>query len=164
MTDNSEAIAVYLRFRELFGGRTTRPVDRKRRDRKIAGEAVSEPFGAGRDPRGLGAVMDSLTADLGWKPQLAQSELLARWAEIAGAETAAHTAIETISDGVLVVRCESSAWAASLRLMGNLLVGEISGRFPDAGVQSIRFIGPDAPSWKRGSRSIPGRGPRDTYG
>ena len=37
-------------------------------------------------------------------------------------------------------------------------------RFPDADIVSIRFQGPDAPSWKRGPRSIPGRGPRDTYG
>ncbi|MDP4886606.1 MAG: DUF721 domain-containing protein, partial [Aquiluna sp.] len=27
-----------------------------------------------------------------------------------------------------------------------------------------RFIGPSAPSWKKGPRSVPGRGPRDTYG
>ena len=37
-------------------------------------------------------------------------------------------------------------------------------RFPEAGVDAIRFIGPDVPSWKWGPRTIPGRGPRDTYG
>ena len=37
-------------------------------------------------------------------------------------------------------------------------------RFPDAGIESVRFEGPNAPSWKRGPRTIPGRGPRDTYG
>jgi predicted nucleic acid-binding Zn ribbon protein len=37
-------------------------------------------------------------------------------------------------------------------------------RYPAAGIRSLRFEGPDAPSWKRGPRSIPGRGPRDTYG
>ena len=36
---------------------------------------------------------------------------------------------------------------------------------PDAGVQSLNFIGPQAPSWKRGLRTIKNeRGPRDTYG
>nr|NLD40552.1 DUF721 domain-containing protein [Actinomycetales bacterium] len=25
-------------------------------------------------------------------------------------------------------------------------------------------LGPKAPSWKHGIRSVPGRGPRDTYG
>ena len=41
---------------------------------------------------------------------------------------------------------------------------EIVRRFPDAGVDAIRFIGPDVPSWKWGPRAVPGRGPRDTYG
>ncbi|MGO1853842.1 MAG: DUF721 domain-containing protein, partial [Microbacteriaceae bacterium] len=33
-----------------------------------------------------------------------------------------------------------------------------------AGVDNLRFIGPDVPSWKWGPRAVPGRGPRDTYG
>jgi predicted nucleic acid-binding Zn ribbon protein len=37
-------------------------------------------------------------------------------------------------------------------------------RYPDAEVSTIRFIGPGGPSWKKGPRSVPGRGPRDTYG
>jgi len=41
---------------------------------------------------------------------------------------------------------------------------QIAQRFPEAGIQSVRFEGPNAPSWKRGPRVIPGRGPRDTYG
>jgi hypothetical protein len=39
------------------------------------------------------------------------------------------------------------------------------GRAPGALVESLDFIGPTAPSWKRGLRTISnGRGPRDTYG
>ena len=37
----------------------------------------SVPFGAGRDPRGLGETISSLTAQLGWNSPLAQSDLLA---------------------------------------------------------------------------------------
>ena len=37
-------------------------------------------------------------------------------------------------------------------------------RFPQAGVSDIVVKAPGAPSWKHGSRSVPGRGPRDTYG
>ena len=65
---------------------------------------------------------------------------------------------------MLQVRCESTAWATQLRLMRTQLVTEIGSRFPEAAVETIRFQGPDAPTWKRGPRSIPGRGPRDTYG
>ena len=40
----------------------------------------------------------------------------------------------------------------------------IAERHPQAGVESIRVSGPDAPTWKRGPRTVQGRGPRDTYG
>jgi predicted nucleic acid-binding Zn ribbon protein len=69
-----------------------------------------------------------------------------------------------IEDGVLAVRCDSTAWATQLRLMRTKVTTEIALKFPDAGIESVRFDGPNAPSWKRGPRSIPGRGPRDTYG
>jgi predicted nucleic acid-binding Zn ribbon protein len=31
-------------------------------------------------------------------------------------------------------------------------------------LSEIKILGPAAPSWKHGLRSVPGRGPRDTYG
>lgn len=157
----SEAASVYMRFKALFGGANAA---HSRRRRKVVDDAESVPYGAGRDPRGLGNVMDALTAQLGWNSPLARSEILASWPELAGEETAKHSDPVGIDDGVLTVRCESTAWATQLRLMRSELMKHIALRFPDAGIQSIRFQGPDAPSWKRGPRSIPGRGPRDTYG
>ncbi|MDN4613492.1 DciA family protein [Leifsonia sp. F6_8S_P_1B] len=158
----SEASAVYLRMKELFAGTTGRGRRARRQAEEKPGE--SKPFGAGRDPRGIGDVMDALTVQLGWTPQLAQSDLLEQWRELAGEETARHAVPDAITDGVLVVRCESTAWATQLRMMRSELLVRIGERFPEAGIESIRFQGPDAPSWKRGPRSIPGRGPRDTYG
>jgi predicted nucleic acid-binding Zn ribbon protein len=159
----SEASAVYLRFRELFGGV---PSSRSRRAKKKdeRDPSASQPFGKGRDPRGLGDVVDQLTTQLGWGASLAQSDLLEGWRELAGEETAKHAVPEGITEGVLTVRCESTAWATQLRIMRSDLLVRIADRFPEADIQSIRFQGPDAPSWKRGPRSIPGRGPRDTYG
>ncbi|MDA7848425.1 DUF721 domain-containing protein, partial [bacterium] len=37
-------------------------------------------------------------------------------------------------------------------------------RFPQAAITTLSIKGPGAPSWKHGPRSVPGRGPRDTYG
>ncbi|WP_426517340.1 DUF721 domain-containing protein [Diaminobutyricibacter sp. McL0618] len=159
---HSEASAVYLRFRELFGGVPAR--SRRSRPAKDREEGASVPFGVGRDPRGLGNIMDSLTTELGWSSPLAQSELMEGWVDLAGEETANHSTPIGISEGVLTVSCESTAWATQLRIMRTELMTRIAVRFPDAGIQSIRFQGPEAPSWKRGPRSIPGRGPRDTYG
>ena len=157
-----EALAVYLRFRKLFGG--AGPMSRDAKKRATKKEGASVPFGLGRDPHGLGDIIDNLTNKLGWDSPLAQSELIASWSEIVGHDTAEHSEPTAIEDGTLLVRCDSTAWATQLRLMRSQIGTRIAQKFPEAGIQSVRFEGPNAPSWKRGPRAIPGRGPRDTYG
>lgn len=157
-----EHVAVYLRFRRIFGDAGTRSATaRKRRTKK---EGASVPFSEGRDPHGLGDVIDGLASRMGWTSPLARSDLISSWPELVGTETAEHSTPAGIEDGVLTVHCDSTAWATQLRLMRSQITTAIAQRFPDAGVDSVRFEGPNAPSWKRGPRSIPGRGPRDTYG
>lgn len=162
MAEQSEAARVYLRFKDVFGEPQARRARTGARSREQNGSSV--PFGAGRDPRGLGDTIASLTMQLGWNSPLAQSELLASWVEIAGEETAKHSTPAGIDEGILTVRCESTAWATQLRMMRVDIMTHIAVRYPEAGIDSIRFQGPNAPSWKKGPRSIPGRGPRDTYG
>ncbi len=163
MTDrDSESRSVYLRFRRVFGDGSSRSSDARKRARREEGASI--PFGGGREPQGLGEVVDALTRQLGWNSPLAQSELLASWPAICGEETAEHATPAGIEDGVLTVRCDSTAWATQLRIMRVEVMTRIAARHPDAGILSVRFEGPGAPSWKRGPRSIPGRGPRDTYG
>ncbi|HQG69634.1 MAG TPA: DciA family protein [Rhodoglobus sp.] len=158
-TPDPEHVAVYLRFRRVFGG--ARGATARKREKR---EGTSLPFAPGRDPHGLGDVIDGLAASMGWTSPLARSELIASWSEIVGDETSAHSEPIGVEDGVLTARCDSTAWATQLRLMRTQVTTTIAVRFPAAGIQSVRFEGPNAPSWKRGPRSIPGRGPRDTYG
>jgi predicted nucleic acid-binding Zn ribbon protein len=157
----TESADVYLRLKSLFASSVYRPA---RKNHTAAQPAGSVPFGAGRDPRGLGSIVDALTTQLGWSSPLAQSELVASWTQLVGEDTAQHSSPVGIESGILTVQCESTAWATQLRIMRAELLRHITQDFPDAGIQSIRFQGPDVPSWKRGPRSIPGRGPRDTYG
>jgi predicted nucleic acid-binding Zn ribbon protein len=159
-----EHVAVYLRMRALFGDPGKRSPDARKRAKNKKKEGASVPFGVGRDPRGIDDILEGLTTRLGWNSSLAKAELLASWAELAGAETSLHSEPVGIEDGILTVRCDSTAWATQLRLMRGEITTSIARRFPDAGIQSVKFDGPNAPSWKRGARSIPGRGPRDTYG
>ncbi len=161
LPDETEASRVYLHLKEVFGGfpRGARLKRKKRHD-----PAESEAFGIGRDPKGLGDSLEVLTKQLGWRTPLTQADLLNSWAAIAGAETAKHSTPLGIDEGVLTVQCESTAWATQLRLMRVEIMTRIVTEFTEAGVVSIRFQGPNAPSWKKGPRSIPGRGPRDTYG
>jgi predicted nucleic acid-binding Zn ribbon protein len=157
--DLPETIATYLRLRGL------EPSARAfRRRRRRQNDDENAPFTAGRDPRGMADVLADLTRESGWDAQLAQEDVVRTWDEVAGANTAQHTRPVAFADGTLTVQADSTAWAKQLQLMRAQILSEIVRRYPQAGVQGIRFIGPDVPSWKWGPRAIPGRGPRDTYG
>jgi predicted nucleic acid-binding Zn ribbon protein len=160
-----EHVAVYRRLRRVFGlgSGLDRSGDARRRARAARDES-SVPYGTGRDPRGISTVLEDFTSNMGWESPLARSELIAAWAEIVGAETAAHSTPIGIEEGVLTVRCDSTAWAQQLRTMRVQVTTRIAEQHRAAGIESVTFLGPDAPSWKRGPRAIPGRGPRDTYG
>lgn len=158
----SEATTVYRRLRSLMGDPALRSTDARRRAARATGGTA--PFDKGRDPAGLGDVIDAVTRTLGWSSPLARGELLIAWSELVGADTAAHAEPVGIEEGVLTVQCDSTAWATQLRMMRAEILTTILQRFPDAQVTAVRFVGPGAPSWKRGPRSVPGRGPRDTYG
>lgn len=156
--DIPETMLTYLRLRGLD------PSPRTRRRRRRRDDDENLPFTPGRDPKGIGDAVADLTRQAGWDSQLAREDLVLQWEQVAGAETARHASPVALSDGLLTVQCDSTAWAKNLQLMRGAIVTEISRRFPEAGVQNVRFIGPDVPSWKWGPRAVPGRGPRDTYG
>lgn len=157
--DVPETVATYLRLRGLEP--SARSFRRKKRRRT---DDEHEPFTPGRDPRGLGDVLATMTREAGWDSQLAREDVVRAWDEVAGADTAKHTRPVAFQEGTLTVQADSTAWAKQLQLMRAPILSEIVRRFPEAGVTAIRFLGPDVPSWKWGPRAIPGRGPRDTYG
>lgn len=154
-----ETMATYLRLRGLEPS----PY-RRRRKRRSTSDDENQPFTSGRDPRGVGDVLADLTRTAGWDSALAREDLVRTWHDVAGEDTAAHTRPVALDAGMLTVQADSTAWAKQLQLMRAHILSEIIRRFPEAGVESIRFIGPDVPSWKWGPRAIQGRGPRDTYG
>lgn len=154
-----ETVATYLRLRGLEPSARSYRKRRKRTD-----DDENAPFTPGRDPRGMGDVLAQLTREAGWDKELAREDVVRAWSDVAGEDTARHTRPVAFSEGSLTVQADSTAWAKQLQLMRAHILSEIVRRFPDAGVEAIRFIGPDVPSWKWGPRTIPGRGPRDTYG
>ena len=106
-----------------------------------------------------------LTVEHGWEVDLSVHAVLARWPELVGADLAAHCQPEGFADGVLTIRAESTAWATQLRLLASAAgrAAQRPGRrrhgAEDRGSRPRR-----ARSWSHGSRSVRGRGPRDTYG
>lgn len=159
----SEPARVYRHLRAVFGDPSLRTVDaRRRRSRELDADTV--PYGKGREPRGLGDVVGALAQELGWSEPLAQSELFVDWESVVGAELARHTRPTEIKDGTLYIKCDATNWATALRMIRAQITTTIAERHPAAGVQGIRIDGPYVTSWKRGLRTVQGRGPRDTYG
>jgi hypothetical protein len=51
-----------------------------------------------------------------------------------------------------------------MRILRAETTTRILARFPDCGLERVEFVGPSLPNFSRGRRSVPGRGPRDTWG
>lgn len=166
MNSPSEASEVWQRFKEVFGGRTTSFHRRKKREDKKQEATAEEQFAFGphRDPIGADALLRDLFREYNWQGPLAQATVINDWAKLAGEQTAQHAQPLYVNEGKLVVQCDSTAWATQLRSMRSTILATISEKVPDAEIDEIQFLNPGAPSWKRGPRSVPGRGPRDTYG
>ncbi len=136
---------------------------------RLRGSARGEELRSGpgpddRDPQGLARAVDRLTTERGWGVELAVGSVLGRWDEFVGADVAAHAQPEGFTDGTLVVRTDSTAWATQLRLLAPTLRRHLDAELGAGVVRRISVLGPTAPSWHKGAYHIKGRGPRDTYG
>lgn len=158
MTDDVPlTVATYLRLRGLKPNKTYR-----RRIRLTDDD--NQPFTKGRDPKPLGLALDAFAKQAGWEQTLSREDLALKWAEIVGEASALQSTPVGISGSTLIVKCKSNAWMKELNNLRGHIVTKIINDHPDAEINDVRFLGPDAPSWKWGPRSVPGRGPRDTYG
>ena len=135
-----------------------------RRRRRDTG-ALSGAHPDERDPQLLGPEVERLVTERGWGLDLRVRGVFARWTEIVGPEIGAHSTPETLTDGTLVVRTDSTAWATQLKLLAGSVVRRLNQELGDGTVTAVEVLGPHAPSWKHGRRGLrDGRGPRDTYG
>ena len=117
------------------------------------------------DPQSLESVLSEVITGRNWGQGSAEGNLFSNWPQVVGSDIAQHTTPISLVDGRLTIQATSSAWSTQIRLMQNELLKTISNSAPGALVDELNVIGPHAPSWKRGLRSIKGaRGPRDTYG
>ena len=117
------------------------------------------------DPEKLSNILNDLVTTRDWKKGIAEGTLFTKWREIVGNEIADHCEPITLFEGRLTIKAESTSWATQLRLITPELLKNIRSRSEGALVDKLTVIGPNAPSWKRGLRTIRGaRGPRDTYG
>jgi predicted nucleic acid-binding Zn ribbon protein len=117
------------------------------------------------EPTKINAILGEIVEKREWRKGLAEGNLFSKWREVVGDEIAANCEPITLFEGRLTLRASSTAWATQLRLITPDLLRTIQRTEPGALVEELQVLGPTAPSWRRGVRTIKGaRGPRDTYG
>ena len=128
----------------------------------------SKPSGtrAGKagDPTLMSTALAEFLSHQGWEDDAARAGLFEQWREIVGEDVAEHVHVESWSDGQLVLRADSTAWATQVRLLTASLLERVRAALGPDVVESVQVKGPQAPSWRAGPRVVKGRGPRDTYG
>lgn len=155
MSTDDQAINALRRIRAAVRAGIT---PRKRASR------VPRSAGEGRDPKLVGAVVEEFLTTSGLDTRNQVAQVLANWAGLVGAEVADHVQVERFDDAKLVLRADSTAWATQMRLLQATVIRRLTEQLGEGVVTSIQVLGPEAPSWRFGSRRVPGRGPRDTYG
>jgi predicted nucleic acid-binding Zn ribbon protein len=117
------------------------------------------------EPQKIDNILNELIESRDWRKGIAEGNLFSDWREIVGEEIADHSTPITLYEGKLTIQTSSTAWSTQLRLMNDELLRKIRQSAPGAVVDDLIIIGPHAPSWKRGLRTIRGaKGPRDTFG
>ncbi len=140
------------------------PAARRRRTESTSRRSTIQDSYSGRDPQGVGAVFGRLLSERGWNSPVAVGSVMARWAELVGPDISTHCTPESFHETTLLVRCDSTAWATQLRLISPDLLKRFESELGPGVVTAMKVVGPSAPSWRKGGRSVRGRGPRDTYG
>jgi predicted nucleic acid-binding Zn ribbon protein len=104
------------------------------------------------DPQSLSVAVGGMLSARGWRPRVAVAGVFGRWAEIVGAQVAAHVRPQTFDDGELVVVADSPAWATQMRLLAPQVLSRLSTELGAGTVTRVRVRTP-------GSGRRPGRAP-----
>ena len=156
MSDKRRDIALEL-YNSFKGGRRTFSMARKNDKEKNIGDRESG------EPKAVADLINELVNDRDWQGGLSESEIFIKWREIVGDEIANRCEPVEIKNQKLVIQCSSTAWATQLNLVKTQVLQSIQKITPS--ISDLEILGPNAPSWRKGLRSVQGsKGPRDTYG
>lgn len=139
----------------------------QRRQARRGGGLRSGARADGRDPLPLGAAVSRLITERGWEAPAAVGGVMGRWPQLVGQQVAQHCAPERYDEEqrLLVVKCDSTAWATELRLQAPRLVALLNEELGHGTVKLIKVVGPGGGGRRFGPLRAPGsQGPGDTYG
>ncbi|MEU3849202.1 DciA family protein [Streptomyces sp. NPDC029554] len=120
----------------------------------------------GRDPMALGPAINRLITERGWEAPAAVGGVMGRWPQIVGEKLADHCTPQRYDEDerVLVVQCESPAWATEVRRLAPVLVARLNEDLGHGTVRQIKVVGPSAPARRYGPLRAPGSGgPGSSY-
>lgn len=175
--------STYQRMHEISRGLLPRPYRRrqkKRSDQSSPDDAdvvetggwkpgpgmAKSRTGTGKsrwDPQPVGQLMNSIARKPVWKIHISLGTVIAQWSEIAGKSVAEHSNPESLEEGRLTVKTDSTAWAKQLQLLLPQIEKSIDEVLGTGVVIQVIVHGPEKPSWNHGKLKVKGRGPRDTY-
>ncbi|MER7916692.1 MULTISPECIES: DciA family protein [unclassified Streptomyces] len=140
---------------------------RQKKQARRGGGLRSGARADGRDPMALGSAINRLITERGWETPAAVGGVMGRWPQIVGEDLAKHCVPQRYDEDerVLVVACDSTAWATQLRLLAPALVARLNEDLGHGTVRLIKVHGPGGPARRYGPLRAPGSmGPGDTYG
>jgi len=91
------------------------------------------------EPTAVGRVLPGVLRDLGLGEAAEAARISEAWAEIVGAEAAAHSWPAALRGGVLDVEVDSSVWAQQLQLRRTALLAELARRLEGAAPGELRL-------------------------
>ena len=104
---------------------------------------ASASFRSGPAPRDddftpLGDALERVRAELGLPETAALDVLRARWADIVGADVAAHAHLVAVRDGIATVTTDGPLWATQLRYLETAILAEVAAVVGAEVVTSVR--------------------------
>ena len=85
-----------------------------------------------REPRAVGALLESVLGDLGLDDTAAVLRIADRWEELVGPEIARHCAPAGLRGSVLEITVDSSVWCQQLQLRRPELLARLRGALGEA--------------------------------
>ncbi|GAA1858945.1 DUF721 domain-containing protein [Brevibacterium marinum] len=138
---------------------------RSRRRSRLRGEAVYSSAGKDkRDPAAISSALGKLISARGWSSSIDIGKVLGRWPDLVGEQVALHCRPVDFSPPLLIIAADSTTWATQLRVLKPTILRALEAGLGSQTITEIEIRGPQGRSFKRGRRSVTGRGPRDTFG
>ncbi len=91
------------------------------------------------DPVSLAAALDEVRADLGMPALEGLAALVGGWSELVGPEIAAHTRVDGVRAGTVLVLVDHPAWATQLRYLEATIVERARSLLGAAAVTGVRW-------------------------